>query len=310
MANDRDAVPVRRAMNTAFSHKALLEQEPMLQRHIHRLVLQIASNSDENDTVDLRKWFTFSVFDINSDFAFGEDMGCVAAGAYHEWAQFVVDYFYAATVLHQCHKFAPLNRLLALCVPSSVRARQKGHQEATSLRVYRRMNSDVERPDFMHYFVKNARKEGLSEVVIEAQASVIVLAGSETTSAALTAAVYFILRNEHVYKTLCDEIRGVFANSEDIGLQDVRTKLPYLDAVVQETLRIHPPIANGFARAVLDAKGAVISGRWVPKGVSIILQLINLNWLTRHEPLDSCLYQSLLRQRLLRKFQITVLLHS
>lgn len=135
LASDRDAVPIRRAMNTAFSHKALLEQEPMLQIHIQRSMSRIIKESYENGTIDIRKWFMFSIFDINSDFAFGEDMGSVAAGAFHEWVQFIIDFFYAATLLHQCHKFAPLNRLLALCIPRSVRDRQRRHHETSPQRV-------------------------------------------------------------------------------------------------------------------------------------------------------------------------------
>jgi hypothetical protein len=43
------------------------------------------------------------MFDINSDFIFAKDMGCVNNDVYHGWVKFVTEYFYAATVLHQCH---------------------------------------------------------------------------------------------------------------------------------------------------------------------------------------------------------------
>ena len=113
-------------MNPAFSHKALLEQEPRIQSHIQRLMTQLTKTINDGRrsdhySVDLRKWLMFSMFDINSDFAFGEDMGCVASGSFHEWVQFVIDFFYAVTLLHQCHKFPPLNRILALCIPKSIR---------------------------------------------------------------------------------------------------------------------------------------------------------------------------------------------
>jgi len=105
------------AINTAFSHNALLEQELMLHEHINSLLVQLTWASHENVNVDIRKWFVFSIFDINSDYAFGEDTGCVANGSLHEWIQFVAEYFYAATLLHQRRKFAPLNWVLALCIP-------------------------------------------------------------------------------------------------------------------------------------------------------------------------------------------------
>lgn len=273
IASDDNAVSIRRAMNPAFSHKALLEQEPMILGHIQRLLRQLTKTSYDNRrneycSVDLRKWAVFSMFDINSDFAFGEDMGCVASGSFHEWVQFVITFFYAATLLHQCYKFPPLNRILALCIPKSIREQQRRHNEASLQRVRRRMNTETNRPDFMYHFLRHAKKEGLSRNVIEAQASVVILAGSETSSVALTAAVYHILSNLHVYDRLREEIRGTFTAGEDIALRDVLSKLPYLHAVVQETLRIHTPLANGFTRVVPDAKGAMISGNWVPQGVS------------------------------------------
>lgn len=51
--------------------------------------------------------------------------------------------------------------------------------------------------------------------IIEAQASVVVLAGSETSSVALTAAVYYILHSLHVYESLFKESRGAFTTIED-----------------------------------------------------------------------------------------------
>ena len=267
MASDVDAVPIRRAINPAFSHKALLELEPMLQGHVDRLMAQLTKTSREQGSVDMRKWFTFSIFDINSDFAFGEDLGCVTRGIYHEWAQFVVDYFYAATVIHQCHKFWPLNRLLAALIPRSVKERKERHNEASLQRVRRRIDTPTGRPDFMFHFLRHAEKEQLSRPVIEAQATIIILAGSETTASALTAAAYYILSNHNVYKKLCDEIRSSFASPAEIVLQDVVAKLPYLDAVIKETLRIHPPLADGFTRVVPDSGGVMISGHWVPQTV-------------------------------------------
>ena len=119
----------------------------------------------------------------------------------------------------------------------------------------------------MFHFLRQAEKERLSTPVIEAQATIIILAGSETTAIALTAAAYHILSNHKVYKKLFDEIRSSFASPAEIVLQDVHAKLPYLDAVVKEALRIHPPIANGFTRIVPDSGGVTISGHWVPQAV-------------------------------------------
>ncbi|TGO50242.1 hypothetical protein BOTNAR_0400g00010 [Botryotinia narcissicola] len=163
---------------------------------------QFEKQSAHSRSVDVRKWFTFSMFDINSDFGFHEDMGCVENGVYHDWVKFVMDYFYAATLLPQCHKFWPLSRLLALCIPESTRKMQVNHNDASLKRVRKRMGTDTDRHDFMHYFLKQAKKEQLSNEVLVAQATVVILAGSETSSVAETAAVYHILTHPDIYKKL------------------------------------------------------------------------------------------------------------
>lgn len=276
LASDEDAIPIRRSLNSAFSHRALLEQEPMMQAHIGRLMAQFEKHgAGEQQPVDVREWFTFSMFDINSDFGFGEDMGCVKSGVYHDWVKFVVNYFYAAVLLHQCHKFWPLNRLLALCIPSSIRKMQVNHNEASLKRVRKRMTTDTDRHDFMYYFLKQAHKEQLPVKMIEAQATVVILAGSETSAVAQTAAVYHILTHQDIHEKLEQEVRSTFASIEDINLQDVLNKLPYLDAVVQETLRIHTPVPNGFSRWVPDKNGMMICGKHVPQGVSVTFDILN-----------------------------------
>ena len=261
------ARPIRKAMNPAFSHKALLELEPMLRGHIGCLIAQLTKTSQQQGTADMRTWFKLSLFDILSDFVFGEDLGCVRDGIYHEWAQVIVDFSYAATLLHQCNKFWPLNKVLALLIPPSVRDRKKRHSEVSLERIRRRIHSPTDRPDFMYYFLRQAEKEQLSKKVIEAQASVIIAAGSDSSAVALTAAVYYVISNDDVYERLREEVRSAFKTSAEIGLQGLPSRLPYHEACVQETLRIHTPLANGFTRFVADSEGTKISGNWVPQNV-------------------------------------------
>lgn len=54
--------------------------------------------------------------------------------------------------------------------------------------------------------------------VIEARATVIILAGSETTAVALTAAIHHILSNRDIYDKLCDDIYRKFTNLSEIIL--------------------------------------------------------------------------------------------
>lgn len=134
-------------------------------------------------------------------------------------------------------------------------------------KVHRRLQSQTTRPDFTSYIVKHSKDGmGLTPSEIDANAAVFVLAGSETTAALLSGCVYYLLRHRDKYLRLVREIRGAFDDSSDINLSAI-AELPYLNAVLRETMRIYPPIPAMLPRVVPEGV-AFINGQCVPGGVS------------------------------------------
>ena len=70
----------------------------------------------------------------------------------------------------------------------------------------------------------------------------MVIAGYETTSIALTWALIELSRNQDIQSKLRAELAEV--GDADLTWEDLTTHLPYLDAVVNETLRIHPSLTD------------------------------------------------------------------
>lgn len=66
---------------------------------------------------------------------------------------------------------------------------------------------------------------------------------------------------------LISEIRSAFASVEDITFRN-SAALPYLAAVIEESLRMYPPFVTSLAR-IIPADGACIDGHFVPGGVRI-----------------------------------------
>jgi len=67
-------------------------------------------------------------------------------------------------------------------------------------------------------------------------ASVIIVAGSDTTAIALTFLLYHLTKYPHHVEKLRKELEGVNVH-DNIALQP----LPHLNAVINETLRLLPP---------------------------------------------------------------------
>jgi cytochrome P450 len=130
---------------------------------------------------------------------------------------------------------------------------------------------------FLQYQKKNP--EFLTDNRITAMCASLIIAGSDSTAISLSAVFYFLLINPRVYQKLLREIdtadaAGSLASSkEPTGAGDVvpftaANKLPYLDAVINESFRMHPAVGLLLER-VTPPGGASICGEYVPGGTVV-----------------------------------------
>ena len=80
------------------------------------------------------------------------------------------------------------------------------------------------------------------------QISTLLFAGSDTTSLAIAWCLHQLSLNPRIQKRLKEELQSLHS-IEDMSLVD---KLPYLNAVVQETLRLCPPAHSMIRVAMKD----------------------------------------------------------
>lgn len=95
---------------------------------------------------------------------------------------------------------------------------------------------------------------------------IISVAGSETTASSLASLINNLLRHPKSFAKLKDEIRSVFKAESEIRLE-IANSLPYLNACIEENLRVFPPAPIGFLRSVQKG-GDLIDGYFVPENVS------------------------------------------
>lgn len=101
---------------------------------------------------------------------------------------------------------------------------------------------------------------------------VFLVAGSETTATLLSGAIFYLLQNPNCMDRLKHEVREAFPKAEDITMRSVTSsgKLPYMEAVLQESFRCYPPVPSTLPR-ITGSGGALIEGKYVPPGVRIYL---------------------------------------
>jgi cytochrome P450 len=93
----------------------------------------------------------------------------------------------------------------------------------------------------------------------------------------LAFATYFLLINQPAIERLLEEFRSYFQKESLVDVLSIN-QLNYFKAVIQETLRLAPPISNGFPRQV-PPEGAVVDGSFVTGGVSSTTASSILNYL-------------------------------
>lgn len=152
----------------------------------------------------------------------------------------------------------------------TARQKQFEHQKYTDDRIDRRLKREPEHPDLWTKILEkgqDASEGGLSIGEHHSNASLFMIAGTETTATALSGTTYHLLRNPSTMKKLTDEIRTAFSDFDDITLEGL-ARQKYLNAVLQEGLRMYPPVPIALPR-VTPPTGSEICDQWVPPGTRV-----------------------------------------
>ncbi|KAI4089712.1 MAG: hypothetical protein L6R37_008002 [Teloschistes peruensis] len=107
----------------------------------------------------------------------------------------------------------------------------------------------------------------MSEEEMVTNSANLIIGGSEPVVTTLACALNLLLRNPESKERLVDEIRHSFQSQEDISAVSTKS-LPFLFAVLQETLRLSPPTPDSMRRAVSEG-GASVAGENVPQGTTV-----------------------------------------
>ncbi|KAI9820769.1 MAG: hypothetical protein M1827_005139 [Pycnora praestabilis] len=268
-ANNPDHSRQRRILDHAFTQKALREQEPYIQKYVDVLMSRLEERaiSPNKCSIDLVQWYNWLSFDIIGDLSFGQPFDCLKDSTYHPWVSTIFATTRSISYLSVYKRFPPAEKIMRYLLPVSVDRKRRDHMAITEAKVNQRKKAGTTRRDFMSYILENNSAMGLSEAEMQANASLLIVAGSDTTATLISGATYHLLRNPAIMTKLVAEIRSAFSSSTNITLQSIG-KLEYLLAVLNESLRIYPPALAGQPR-VVPKEGAIISGYWIPGGTGV-----------------------------------------
>ena len=267
---DKEHARVRALLSPAFSERAMREQEPLISGYIDLLIQRLKDQIPRGE-VNLVQWYNFTTFDIIGDLALGKPFGSLKSGETHFWISNILQGFRHLSKLIVINAY-PISEAMLSCamwLAPKVSEGFRVHREYSRVAMKERLARKAEKKDFMSYYIKGLTFEDLNE-----NAGLLILAGSETSSTVLSGATYYMLKNKTALKKVCDEVRTTFQEESSINFLSV-ARLPYLNAVIEESMRMYPAVPSTQRRWTLP-EGNVIDGHFVPANVSHALTSYHL----------------------------------
>lgn len=133
------------------------------------------------------------------------------------------------------------------------------------------MKKDPERP-VPTLFTRLFKESSLTFKEILDEAQVYIVAGSETASITMTYLVWAVCKDPAIKAKLVHELMQLPDNYEDSDLQ----KLPYMNQVIEETLRLYCVAPSALPR-LMPAGGATLAGYYLPGGSTVCTQAYSLH---------------------------------
>lgn len=267
-ANSADHGRYRRLLSFGFSERGMRVMQSRIQGFVDLLIKGMKEAAANDEYTDILHWFNWTTFDMIGDLAFGESFHCLEDKKTHPWIEAVFGNVKAVPYMQVIRHYG-LEKLLPLLLPKKVMEVRLKNYTYGEEKINKRIEAGPGQGDFWDNVLEKSDFEkgtGMTRLEMVVNATPIVLGGSETTTTLLSGTVYLLLKHPELMEKLADEVRGEFKSEDEIDLISVG-KLDYMLAVLDEGMRVYPPVPNLGNREV-PSPGYTIAGKWVPAGVS------------------------------------------
>ena len=109
------------------------------------------------------------------------------------------------------------------------------------------------------HFEKNAGDKKEALLFLQVDTRLIIAAGSDTTTAALTHMFFYIASDPQKQDEIRREVKAAYSDGKAQAFQDA----PLLNGTISEALRLHPPVPSGLQR-LTPSEGINIGEVFIP----------------------------------------------
>ncbi|KAK7034585.1 hypothetical protein VNI00_012216 [Paramarasmius palmivorus] len=254
----------RRLWARGMAPESIRNYEDLIRKHATKLSQCLWEQADEN--IDLGVWLNYFTFDFTVDMAFGDGSYMLEQGGDKNgmWDTMEHAAFQMEAISH-VPWLANLGRDLSCLPKPALRIRDVGLELATN-----RAKIGSRMKDLWYHLSddEGLEKEKPSLPAVISDGVLAIMAGADTTSAAMRHFFWLILAHPDCYKRLQQEIDNTFPPEADALDSTKHPDMPFLNACLNEALRVLPPLPTGGLREVPQG-GKVIGGFFIPEGTQV-----------------------------------------
>lgn len=282
IAENEEWKRIRALLSPTFTSGKLKEMLPIIKQYADVLVKNMRQKSENGDPISMKDIFGAYSMDVITATSFGVNVDSLNnpqdpfVEKIKKLLKFnVFDPLFLSVTLFPF--LIPILDVLGFCLfPKDVISFFK--TSVQRMKENRMQEKEKQRMDFLQLMINSQNSnikeshKSLSDLEIVAQSVIFIFAGYETTSSALSFALYLLATHPDVQKKLQDEIDAALPDKAP-PTYDALAQIEYLDMVMNESLRLYP-IAGRLERvckADVEVNGVLIPKRTVVVVPTLVL---------------------------------------
>lgn len=254
----------------------LLQYETQVSQTIttfcERLDEEFVNGANAGKTCKMDDWLSFFAWDVIGELTFSKPMGFMENGSDFSGllrdADKAVDYFAVIGQIPILDQWLAKNPIRPIGPPSFDHAAAFCAQKS----IDRQQGTDgksSDQRDMLDDFIAAMKltPEEINDNGVVSALLVNIMAGADTTAALLRAVTYYVLKNPPVLKKLQQELDA--ARLTLPVTYSAAQVLPYLEAVIKESSRMHPGVGLILERIVPSGGLTLTDGTVIPPGTIV-----------------------------------------
>ncbi|KAF3024104.1 hypothetical protein E8E14_002621 [Neopestalotiopsis sp. 37M] len=262
----------RRLLSSEMSESSLQKHLPVVETKVRLAIQRMQEEMQQRNTTDVFHWFLSMATDVIGELSFGRSFDMLETGGKSDYIKNLQDVARVGGILSTFPMLVKLTRFVPIPFISEAtekRRRIRGYADESIQRHQRIVEEqgDDAKPTLLSKLYNLAGTEKLTFAEVSDNASAYIIAGSDTTANTLTYLVWLVCRHPDIKARLLAELAAL---PDGFAYDDVKT-LPYMNQVIEESLRMYPAAPSGLPR-VVPAGGAQLSGHYLPAGAIVSAQ--------------------------------------